>query len=162
MALEAGQLFLAHTRMLQAQNVSHHLIAEPAQKALDCSRLVSPASEHSERVEVGALITLMGTWTLAGDALDQALERLQELRGGPAGGEIRVVNLALSVLGKMLGVCIEMPYFEAKANNEHPSTPEQCEGLRTTLRLGYELLKGDSDPHTNIGAACIGRWRVCL
>ena len=161
MFLEAGQLFLAHTRTLQAQNGRHDHIAGGAQKALDCARLAD-ASEHSERVEVGALLTLMSTWTLAGEALDQALERLQELRGGPSGGEIRVVNLAQSVLGKVLGIALTWNFLEAKADGSHPSTPEECEALRTTLRLGCELLEGDSDPHTNIGAACIGRWRVCL
>ena len=63
--------------------MSHHLIAEAAQKALDCSRLCQQ-SELSERAEVKALITLMGTWTLEGEALDQVLERLQELRSGPS------------------------------------------------------------------------------
>ena len=64
------------------------------------------------------------------------------------------------VLGKLLSVVTAWPYDEAKADGSHPSTPEAGEGVRATLRMGYKLVEGDTDPDTNIGAACTGRGRT--
>ena len=124
-----------------------------ARKAVACAR-EAEASEQSERVEVGASMMLVSTWMLKGEELDQTLGRLQELRHKPAGSEIRVGALALTMFGKVFATKCSWNFFELKPDGSHPGTPEGAEGNRALIKLGVEMLRDDAEPYTNIGAPC--------
>ena len=140
-------------------------MAVGAHKALAQSRLAS-ASEHSQRVEAGALLVLTSTWTMDAGELDSALERLLQLRRekGAAAREISPRVLVMAVVGKTLGAICGWDFFTAKPDLAHPSTPESLAALRNTVRIGIGLLQDDEDdPFMDVGAhAFLGRKQALL
>ena len=57
---------------------------------------------------------------------------------GPAGGEVRVIDLAMTVIGKVVSAIHQWPFFTAKADGSHPGTPAAFEAraAKTLSRPG--------------------------
>ena len=103
MALEASQLFLAHTRTLQAQNGRHDHIAGGAQKALDCTpphcfqldcttpRDVSMAMQNNNTMQGRLACAIQrGKALLATGAHEEAATALEEAAARAASAKLLV------------------------------------------------------------------------
>ena len=78
--LQAARLHSAHSIALQAQQAGIDVVAAAARRAVECARHAEPASEQTERMEIRALLTLLGTWTLDNVEMTAAFERCAHAR----------------------------------------------------------------------------------
>ena len=73
----------SHCHQLRILLTLHFLWRQAAQRAVECARHAEPASEQTERIEIRALLTLIGTWTLDKAGIDAAFERCAHAHARP-------------------------------------------------------------------------------
>ena len=78
--LQAARLHSAHSITLQTHSAGHDVVGAAARRAVECARHAEPASEQTERMEIRALLTLLGTWTLDNVEMTAAFERCAHAR----------------------------------------------------------------------------------
>ena len=78
--LQAARLHSAHSITLQTHSAGHDVVGAAARRAVECARHAEPASEQTERMEIRALLTLLGTWTMDNVEMIAAFERCAHAR----------------------------------------------------------------------------------